>query len=255
MTLDDAAPARRLDVAMVEVGLAPTRSRARDLIARGFVTVDGRPITKPGAAVAVSTRIAISPDAPQFVSRGAEKLQEALHRFGFDAAGRVALDVGASTGGFTEVLLKAGAARVYAADVGHDQLHASLRAHPRVVALERTDARKLTPALVPEPVTAIVADVSFISLTKALSPALALAGRETWLVALIKPQFEAGPDAVGKGGVVGDPADRARAVTTVSDWVAAQSGWDLVGVIPSPIAGSDGNVEFLLGAHYADTSS
>ncbi|MCB1512732.1 MAG: TlyA family RNA methyltransferase, partial [Hyphomicrobiaceae bacterium] len=168
----------------------------------------------------------------------------------FEPMGRCALDVGASTGGFTEILLQHGVRRVYAVDVGHDQLHPRLRADGRVVVLERTDARSLSPERVPEAVSAIVADLSFISLTKALGPALALSVPGAWLVALIKPQFEVGRDAVGKGGVVSDPAAHARAVETVQAWLETVPGWRAAGIVPSPIAGGDGNAEFLLGARY-----
>ena len=176
------------------------------------------------------------------------KLIAALDHFRFPVAGIVALDVGASTGGFTQALLARGAARVYAVDVGHGQLHARLAGDARVVSLEGRDARQLDRALVPEPVGAIVADVSFISLAKALPVPLTLAGAGAWLVALIKPQFEAGRAAVGKGGIVRDPEARQRAVAAVRDWVAAQPGWRVLDVIASPIAGGSGNEEFLLGA-------
>jgi 23S rRNA (cytidine1920-2'-O)/16S rRNA (cytidine1409-2'-O)-methyltransferase len=239
---------RRLDVVLVERGLAVSRARARDLIRRGLVEVAGAVETKPGAAVATEAEVRVAAGAADHVSRGALKLIAALEHFRFSALGVVALDVGASTGGFTQVLLERGAARVYAVDVGHGQLHARLAEDPHVVSLERCDARSLDRTRIPEPVGAIVADVSFISLTKALPAALALAADPAWLVALIKPQFEAGRAAVGRGGIVRDPAARDRAVSLVRDWLAAQSGWQVVGVIPSPIAGGSGNQEFLLGA-------
>jgi 23S rRNA (cytidine1920-2'-O)/16S rRNA (cytidine1409-2'-O)-methyltransferase len=160
----------------------------------------------------------------------------------------VALDVGASTGGFTQVLLERGARKVYAVDVGHGQLHASLAADPRVVALEGFDARKLTRTVVAEPVGIITADVSFISLAKALGTALELAARGCMLVALVKPQFEVGPDRVGKGGIVRDEAARADALQAVSAWIAEQRGWRIAGSIESPITGGSGNVEYLIGA-------
>ena len=174
----------------------------------------------------------VAAGAGDHVSRGALKLMAALEHFRFSALGVVALDVGASTGGFTQVLLERGAARVYAVDVGHGQLHARLAEDPRVVSLERCDARSLDRTRIPEPVGAIVADVSFISLTKALPAALALAAEPAWLVALIKPQFEAGRAAVGRGGIVRDAAARARAVALVQDWVAAQAGWQRGGRDP-----------------------
>jgi 23S rRNA (cytidine1920-2'-O)/16S rRNA (cytidine1409-2'-O)-methyltransferase len=233
---------------LVERGLAVSRARARDLIRRGLVEVAGAVETKAGAAVAPDAEVRVAAGAGDHVSRGALKLSAALEHFGFSALGVVALDVGASTGGFTQVLLERGATRVYAVDVGHGQLHARLAEDPRVVSLERCDARSLDRTRIPEPVGAIVADVSFISLTKALPAALALAGDPAWLVALIKPQFETGRAAVGRGGIVRDPAARNRAVSLVRDWVAAQPGWQVAGVIPSPIAGGSGNEEFLLGA-------
>jgi 23S rRNA (cytidine1920-2'-O)/16S rRNA (cytidine1409-2'-O)-methyltransferase len=171
-----------------------------------------------------------------------------LAHFGFEAQGRVALDVGASTGGFTQVLLQAGATRVYAVDVGRGQLDARIAGDERVISLEATDARTLSSELVPEPVDAIVADVSFISLTKVLPVPLSLASANAWLVALVKPQFEAGRQAVGKGGVVRDASDRERSVETVREWIAKQPGWTVNGVIDSPIVGGSGNQEFLLGA-------
>jgi 23S rRNA (cytidine1920-2'-O)/16S rRNA (cytidine1409-2'-O)-methyltransferase len=239
---------RRLDLVLVERGLAVSRARARDLIRRGLVEVAGTVETKAGAAIAPGADVRVAAGAGDHVSRGALKLMAALEHFRFSALGVVALDVGASTGGFTQVLLERGAARVFAVDVGHGQLHARLAEDPRVVSLEHCDARSLDRTRIPEPVSAIVADVSFISLTKALPAALALAAEPAWLVALVKPQFEAGRAAVGRGGIVRDAAARARAVALVQDWVAAQAGWQVAGVIPSPIAGGSGNEEFLLGA-------
>jgi 23S rRNA (cytidine1920-2'-O)/16S rRNA (cytidine1409-2'-O)-methyltransferase len=237
----------RLDIHMVEQGLVASRARAQDLIRRGLVDVAGMVETRPAAPVPAGAAIIVHGEA-QHVSRGAIKLEAGLDHFGFPVAGVVALDVGASTGGFTEVLLARGASRVYAVDVGHSQLHARLAADARVVALERCDARQLDRTLIPEPIGAITADVSFISLTKALPVPLALAAPGAWLIALIKPQFEAGRAAVGKGGIVRDAADRKRAVETVRDWLEAQPGWRVLDVIASPIAGGSGNVEFLLGA-------
>lgn len=237
----------RLDLALVARGLAASRSQARDLIMRGAVSVGGAPITKPGIGISDADAIAVA-DGAGWVSRGALKLLAALDNFAFDAAGRVALDVGASTGGFTQVLLQRGARRVYAADVGRGQLHRDLAGDSRVIDLSQQDARTLTRAVVPEAIDAIVADVSFISLTKALPAALGLAAPGCWLAALVKPQFEAGRAAVGKGGVVRDAASRARAVALVRDWLAAQPGWHVTGTVRSPIAGGSGNQEFLLGA-------
>lgn len=231
----------------MEEGLAPSRARAADLVRRGCVTVAGLPASKPGALVADEAPLAVSAEETQYVSRGGLKLQAALAAFGLSPEGRVALDVGASTGGFTEVLLAGGAAKVYAVDVGRDQLHATLRADPRVVSLEATDVRRIDETLIGEPVAAIVADVSFISLTQALPAALKRAGESAWLVALVKPQFEAGREAVGKGGIVRDEKDRERAIARVRDFLEAEE-WRILGVIQSPITGGSGNVEFLIGA-------
>lgn len=241
---------RRLDVAVVAAGLAPTRSRARDLIKRGFIILNGSPVTKAGTLIAEAACLTLSQDAPLFVSRGGEKLAAALAAFGLDARDRIALDVGASTGGFTECLLHEGASKVFAVDVGTSQLHSELRSDPRVVSLEQTDARNLDRSLIPAPINVIVADVSFISVLKVLPSCLALAVPPAWLVVLVKPQFEVGREAVGKRGIVTDPAARRAAVARVSAWIADQPGWHLVGACPSPIAGADGNEEFLIGARY-----
>jgi 23S rRNA (cytidine1920-2'-O)/16S rRNA (cytidine1409-2'-O)-methyltransferase len=237
----------RLDKMLVLRGLVPSRARAQDLIRRGLVRVGDAVETSPGALVRETMALAVA-GGQDDVSRGACKLAAALDHFAFSPAGLAALDVGAATGGFTQVLLRRGASRVYAVDVGHGQLHPSLAGDPRVVALEGCDARSLDAVRIPEPVGAIVADVSFISLTKALAGALVLAAPGAWLVALVKPQFEAGRAAIGKGGIVRDPAQRARATETVRAWLAAQPGWRIVGLMPSPIAGGSGNQEFLLGA-------
>ena len=240
---------KRLDQVLVERGLAPSRSRARDAIARGLVRVGAAVAHKPGWLIDEDADLGIAAEAGTgFVSRGALKLSSALDRFGFEPACRVALDVGASAGGFSEVLLARGAAKVYAVDVGRAQLHRRLKGDPRLVSLEGLDARSLARELVPDPVRAIVADVSFISLVKALPAALALAAPGAWLVALVKPQFEAGPDAVGKGGIVRDAEACEAAVTRVVAWVGTQAGWRVMGVVPSPIKGGSGNAEFLLGA-------
>ncbi|MFZ4808646.1 MAG: TlyA family RNA methyltransferase [Hyphomicrobiaceae bacterium] len=241
---------QRLDQAMVARGLAPTRSRARDFILRGLVRVGGTVVTKPGHDVRDGAALELAAEARAFVSRGAEKLAAALDHFGFDPAGRIALDIGASTGGFTEVLLARGARRVWAIDVGHGQLHPALADDPRVVRHDGTDARTLTTDLVTDPIAAIVADVSFISLMKALPAALRLAAPGAWLVALVKPQFEAGPDNVGKGGIVRDAAVREKAVADVARWLGTQSGWRVLGHIRSPILGGSGNEEALLGARH-----
>lgn len=239
---------RRLDQELVARGQARTRAQARDVILRGEVTVAGVVAEKPAQQVSAETEIVVAARVMHYVSRGALKLIAGLDAFDFDTAGRVALDIGASTGGFTQVLLERGAARVYAVDVGHSQFDEELANEPRVVTLESTDARTLSAEAVPEPVSALVADLSFISLTKALPAPLALAARDAWLVALVKPQFEAGRDAVGKGGIVRDAAQRQAAVDSVAAWVGALPGWSLAGIVESPISGGDGNKEYLLGA-------
>jgi len=207
----------------------------------------GKPQLKPGALVAPDAELAVSPEACLYVSRGGEKLEAALDAFGFDPKGRVALDIGASTGGFSDVLIARGAAKVYAVDVGSGQLHAKLRVNPRVISLEGTDARTLDRSVIREEVTAIVADVSFISLTLALPAALRLAAPRAWLVALVKPQFEAGRAAVGKGGIVRDEGERKKAVEKIRKFIE-EAGWTVIGEAASPILGGSGNEEFLIGA-------
>ena len=240
--------AQRLDLALVARGLVATRAKARDLIARGEVTVDGHVVSKAAMGVRAAQTIAVDARAAAQVSRGAVKLAAALAHFGLDVRERVAVDIGASTGGFTQTLLERGAKRVYAVDVGKGQLHATLADDPRVVSLEGCDARRLDRGLVPDTIGAIVADVSFISLTKALPAALDLATSGCWLVALVKPQFEVGREGIGKGGVVRDEALRERALGDVRKWLAAQTGWTVIGTMPSPIEGGSGNVEFLIAA-------
>ena len=244
-------PKTRLDQLMTIKGLAPTRSRARDLIKRGAVLVGGKVEKRAGVNVPADADIAVAEDWSGYVSRGGLKLAAALDAFGFDPLGRVALDIGASTGGFTQQLLRRGAKQVYAVDVGNGQLHPDIAGDPRVVNLENTDARRLDDALVPEPPGAITADVSFISLVKALPAGLALAAPGAWLVALVKPQFEVGRDGIGKGGIVRSEALREAALETVAEFIGAQAGWRVEGTLQSPIDGQSGNIEYLLGARYA----
>jgi 23S rRNA (cytidine1920-2'-O)/16S rRNA (cytidine1409-2'-O)-methyltransferase len=236
----------RLDQALVAAGLAESRTRARALIAAGVVRLDGVSALKPAIRVQEGAALTLAGDPLPWVSRGGLKLAHALAVFGLDPAGAVALDLGASTGGFSEVLLKADAAEVWAIDVGHGQLHPRLRADPRLRVLERLNARDLTAAHVPPP-DWIVADLSFISLAKALPPALGLARPGAVLVALIKPQFEVGPAFVGKGGIVRDPAAIAGARHGVREFLEG-AGWTVTGEVPSPIPGGDGNAEFLIAA-------
>ncbi len=242
----------RLDQMLVTRGLAPSRARAQDLIKRGFVSVGGVVCDKPAFDVKEDFAVSLAAEAPGYVSRGAEKLVAALERFGLDASGRVALDIGASTGGFTEVLLQRGAARVYAVDVGTAQLHDSLKSDSRVVSLENVDARSLTPAEIPEPIEAVVVDVSFISVTKVLSTVLSFAKAGAWMIVLVKPQFEVGRDNIGSGGIVRDAAVRQSALEGVRNWISARPGWSVIGDMSSPILGGSGNTEFLLGARYGD---
>ncbi len=243
--------ADRADRALVARGLVESRTRAQALIAAGLVRCDGRPVAKPSEEIAAAAELSVTGRDHPWVSRGGVKLAAALDAFGLEPAGRICLDLGASTGGFVDVLLGRGAARVYAVDVGQGQLAARLRADPRVVSLEKTDARALSPALVPEPLDLLSADLSFISLPRALPAALSLVAPGGRLVALVKPQFEAGRAAVGKGGIVRDEAARRAAVAKVRDWLAAQPGWTVAGLIDSPIAGGDGNREALLCARKA----
>lgn len=239
---------QRLDIALLERGLASSRSQARDLILRGLVSCDGAVVIRPALLVQPGDVIGVAEGAADHVSRGAVKLEAAIGAFGFDPAGLNALDVGASTGGFTEVLLARGAQRVIAVDVGRGQLHPRLAGDPRVVSLESCDARALTAAEVPEPPQAIVVDVSFVSATLVLPAVLALAASGCWLVVLVKPQFELEPSALGKGGIVRLAEDRQRALDRVRGFVEAQPGWRIVGTEASPIAGGSGNREWLLGA-------
>jgi 23S rRNA (cytidine1920-2'-O)/16S rRNA (cytidine1409-2'-O)-methyltransferase len=244
-------PRLRLDQWLVEHQLAVSRSRARDLILRGTVTVEGKVCLKPGQLVGNTAKVAIAGTADagaHYVSRGALKLIAALDHFGIDPQGKTALDIGASTGGFTQVLLERGAKTVTAVDVGQSQLAASLRQDTRVHVLESQDARGLDRGLVLHAPEIVTADVSFISLTLALPAALGLAEPGAHLVALIKPQFEAGRAAIGKGGIVRSEEDRDAAVNRVHDWIGKQAGWRVLGVIPSPIQGKSGNAEFLLAA-------
>ncbi|MBF0666199.1 MAG: TlyA family RNA methyltransferase [Brevundimonas sp.] len=237
----------RLDQLLVARGLAESRSRARAAIEAGGVTIDGRPARGASQPVAEDADIVFA-DAHDFVGRAALKLDHALNLWPVKVEGRVVLDVGASTGGFTEVCLRRGAAQVYAVDVGQGQLHPRLAADPRVVNLEKTDARTLTPTEIPQAPELIVCDASFIGLAKVLPAALALAAPAAELVALVKPQFEAaGPGAVGKKGVVKDPVAHRAAVASVSAWLEGV-GWGVCDVADSPVAGGDGNIEFLLRA-------
>jgi 23S rRNA (cytidine1920-2'-O)/16S rRNA (cytidine1409-2'-O)-methyltransferase len=237
----------RADLLLVAQGLAESRTRAQALILAGNVFLDDRRVAKAGDLLADDALLTVKGRDHPWVSRGGVKLAHGLDHFGFAVTGAVALDVGSSTGGFTDVLLTRGAARVYAIDVGTNQLAWKLRSDERVIVHEQTNARTLTSQIVPEPVDIIVCDASFIALAKVLDAALDLARPGARLVALVKPQFEAGRGEVGKGGVVRDPAVHQRVCEEASAWVESK-GWRVLGVEPSPITGPEGNIEFLLGA-------
>ena len=248
MSAASPATRQRLDDLLVGRGLFQTRSRARDAIERGTVSVSGKVETRPGRPVEPGVEIVVEDPARGYVSRSALKLVAALDHFAIDVAGAAALDVGASTGGFTQVLLERGAASVIALDVGRDQLNETLRADPRVLVIEGLNARDLTVdhlgGVRPQ---IVAADVSFISLKLALPPALMLAAPGASAALLGKPQFEAGREAIGKGGLLRDPALGPRIAEDLSAWLDVQPGWRSLGVIAPPIQGGDGNREFLLG--------
>jgi 23S rRNA (cytidine1920-2'-O)/16S rRNA (cytidine1409-2'-O)-methyltransferase len=237
----------RLDLLLVQAGLAPTRARAQALVIAGQVVVGEQRVDKPGTRVPVDAPLRLKGEVLPYVSRGGLKLRHALDHFRLDVRGAVCADVGASTGGFTDCLLQAGAARVHTLDVGYGQLHPKLRADPRVVVHERVNARHLNAAALGEAVDVVVADVSFISLALVLPAVLTLLRRGGLLVALVKPQFEVGKGQVGKGGVVRDEVVRAQAIARVVSEVAAL-GLEVVGVTDSPILGPAGNREALLAA-------
>jgi 23S rRNA (cytidine1920-2'-O)/16S rRNA (cytidine1409-2'-O)-methyltransferase len=242
-----ASQRQRLDELLVGRGLFTSRSRARDAIERGTVLVGGAVIRKPGQGVSPQAAITVDDPAQAYVSRAALKLIAGLDHFGFGPVGSHALDIGASTGGFTQVLLERGAAHVTAIDVGHGQIHPTVSGDPRVTVIDGLNARDLTLAdLAGETPDFIVSDVSFISLKLALPPALGLARLGAKAVLLVKPQFEAGREAIGKGGLLKKPEDAERVAAELHDWLDAVPGWRALGLCPSPIEGGDGNREFLL---------
>ena len=241
----------RLDQLLVELGHAELRTRAQALVLAGRVFRGEERLDKPGLQVTGDLPVTVR-GVEEHVSRGAHKLIAGLDVFGVDPAGLVCLDVGASTGGFTDVLLRRGAVRVYAVDVGYGQLDARLRGDGRVQVLERTNARRLTTVEVPEPVGLVVCDASFISLRTVLPAPMALTSPDASLVALIKPQFEVGKGRVGKGGVVRDPMLHAEVCAEIAAWLAAVPGWRVLGIEPSPLLGPAGNREFLIGAARSD---
>ena len=240
-------PKHRVDQMLVDRGLAESRTRAQALVMAGLVFAGERKVDKPGQALADDVALEVRGRDHPWVSRGGIKLAHGLDHFGWDVTGAVAIDVGSSTGGFTDVLLSRGAARVYAVDSGTNQLAWKLRQDPRVAVHEQTSARLLTAAHVPGPVDLVVCDASFIGLAKVLEVPLGFVRHGGRVLALIKPQFEAGRAEVGKGGVVRDPAVHARVCAEVVAWLE-QSDWQVQGVVESPITGPEGNVEFLVGA-------
>lgn len=239
---------QRADMMLVARGLVESRTKAQALIMAGLVYAGTARVAKAGDLLAADVELSLKGQDHPWVSRGGVKLAHGLAHFGLDPKGRIGLDVGASTGGFTDVLLTEGAEKVYAVDVGHGQLAWKLRSDPRVVVLEKTNARHLTAMIIPEPITALVCDASFIGLQTVLPAGLALCTPGAFAVALIKPQFEAGADKVGKGGVVRDPDVHDEVCRRISDWFAGLPDWRVLGITPSPIKGPEGNVEFLIGA-------
>ena len=242
-------PKARPDQLLVDRGLVESRSKAQALILAGLVFSGERKIEKAGQAMADDAPLEVRGRDHPWVSRGGIKLAHALEHFGLDVTGAVAMDVGSSTGGFTDVLLTNGAARVYAVDSGTNQLAWKLRQDPRVIVHEKTSARILSAEHIPEPIDLFVCDASFIGLTKVLETPLSFAAPAARLVALIKPQFEAGRGEVGKGGVVRDPAIHERVCEEVRRWVEA-TGWTVEGIVQSPITGPEGNIEFLIAAYH-----
>jgi 23S rRNA (cytidine1920-2'-O)/16S rRNA (cytidine1409-2'-O)-methyltransferase len=237
---------QRADLMLTERGLAESRTRAQALILAGLVYAGTRKVAKAGELLPAEAELIVKGRDHPWVSRGGIKLAHGLDHFGWDVTGAVAMDVGSSTGGFTDVLLSRGAARVYAVDSGTNQLAWKLRQDPRVIVLEQLSARLLTPEHIPEPIDIIVCDASFIALAKVLQRPLDFAAPACRLLALVKPQFEAGRGEVGKGGVVRDPAVHQRVCDDAAAWLAAQPGWTVTGIAQSPITGPEGNIEFLL---------
>jgi 23S rRNA (cytidine1920-2'-O)/16S rRNA (cytidine1409-2'-O)-methyltransferase len=235
----------RIDRMLIERGLAESREKAQAVIFAGKVLVNGQKQDKAGALAPEDAEIRILGEAMPYVGRGGLKLEAALREFGVSPEGRIALDIGASTGGFTDCLLQHGCKKVYAVDVGYGQMAWKLRQDPRVVVIERTNIREMDPSLVPEPADLAVIDVSFISLEKVIPPVLAFMRPDAEIIALIKPQFEVGKELVGKGGIVRDEAARTAAVARIAKFMSGR-GLEVKGVIPSPITGQDGNVEFLI---------
>lgn len=247
-----ALPKLRLDQMLVERGLADSRAKAQAAIMAGLVFSGEKRLDKPGVTLAADTPIELRGKPHPWVSRGGVKLAHAIEHFSLKSEGRTAIDVGASTGGFTDVLLHHGATKVFAVDVGEGQLDWKLRTDERVVVLEKTNARHLTAEIIPGAIDCVVCDASFIGLQIVLPAALSMARPGAWAVALIKPQFEVGRDRVGKGGVVRDPALHDEVCATINNWWAGLPGWRVLGIEPSPITGPEGNREFLIAAEKHD---
>ncbi len=247
MSAPSTSPPRRIraDLLLVERGCAPSRERARALILAGEVLADDRPVEKAGTLLFANVALRLRHAPMPYVSRGGVKLAHAISMFGIQVVGRVALDVGASTGGFSDCLLQAGASRIYAVDVGHGQLAWKIASDPRVVAMDRTNIRTMPPDRIPEPCDMAVVDVSFISLRLVLPRLSTLVRPGSPVIALCKPQFEVGRSRVGKGGIVRDEAARQSALASVKD-AARAVGFAVLADTPSPITGADGNIEFLL---------
>jgi 23S rRNA (cytidine1920-2'-O)/16S rRNA (cytidine1409-2'-O)-methyltransferase len=241
-------PKQRLDDLLVERGLAESQAKAQALVMAGLVYTGEQKLTSSGAKISVEVPLTVRGQEHPWVSRGGLKLAHGLAHFGFQAKDRVCIDLGSSTGGFSDVLLNKGAAKVYAVDVGYGQLAHKLRIDPRVVVLERTNARLLDRTTIADDISAVVCDASFIGLRTILPPAMTLTRQDAWLIALIKPQFEVGKDEVGEGGVVRDPALHQAVCETIKTWMNEQPGWRVVDITTSPITGPAGNVEFLIGA-------
>ena len=234
---------------MVERGLAKSRSQAQSLIMAGRGYLDNSKLEKPGSQVGRDVALEVRGKEYPWVSRGGLKLDHGLNHFCIDMLGAICLDIGASTGGFTDVLLARGATSVYAVDVGHGQLDWKLRQDERVIVLERTNARYLTSGAIPTPISFLCCDVSFISLMVVLPNSMAMVSEGGYLVALIKPQFEVGKGQVGRGGVVRDPDQHKFVCDRISDWISKNSDWSVLGVTDSPITGPSGNKEFLIAAY------
>ena len=240
----------RLDQALVNRGLVESRTRAQALIMAGNVFSGDKPLTKAGMNISVDTKISIRGKAHPWVSRGGLKLSYGLVHFGIKTLGATALDIGASTGGFTDVLLNKGAKKVYAVDVGYGQLDWKLRVDERVIVLEKTNARYLNADLITDKLNMIVCDVSFINLQTVLPAALSLVSESAFLIALIKPQFEVGRGQVGKGGIVRETSLHEAVCSRINDWLSSVPNWTVLGITESPIKGSQGNREFLIGAEH-----